>query len=176
MSYSPQMISIHRSPQRLFSTTIHPTDGNCSPNLSQQQPEFSNPDSSLVFPVFAEGDIRLIKYSRCAFLTAVVTFSEHNFLCSGTTRKYTYWCKCSNTGKPRTLLLQVAKGERRKRHILWQIQEHPEVQNHSQTVITSAIAFIKTDNLDAYDSDCDEINSAKFSPWPISSRMDRCTH
>ncbi|GJR92840.1 hypothetical protein Tco_0265014 [Tanacetum coccineum] len=43
-------------------------------------------------------------------------------------------------------------------------------QYHSQTVITHNAAY-QADDLDAYDSDCDELNSAKFEPWPISQGM-----
>ncbi|GJU89995.1 hypothetical protein Tco_1302418 [Tanacetum coccineum] len=45
----------------------------------------------------------------------------------------------------------------------------PDVQN-SQTVITHNAAY-QADDLDAYDSDCDEINSAKLLHGLISKEM-----
>ncbi|GKG52396.1 hypothetical protein Tco_0547271, partial [Tanacetum coccineum] len=41
----------------------------------------------------------------------------------------------------------------------------PDVQN-SQTVITHNASY-QADDLDAYDSDCDELNSAKIALIPI---------
>ncbi|GJY12615.1 putative reverse transcriptase domain-containing protein [Tanacetum coccineum] len=68
------ILPIHRSPQRLFSITINPTIGICSHSLSTATIGFSQPDSSLVVPVFQKCDdpIDAINHMM-SFLTAVVT-------------------------------------------------------------------------------------------------------
>ncbi|GJY84053.1 retrovirus-related pol polyprotein from transposon TNT 1-94 [Tanacetum coccineum] len=202
----------------------------------QQQPEFSQPDSSLVVPVFQKGDdpIDAINHMM-SFLTAVVTSrypTTNNQLrtssnprqqatiydgkvtvqpvqgrqttyAAGTTRKYTPGASGSNTGKQRTVICYNCKGEghiakqctkpKRKRDDTWfndkvllvQAQASgqalteeeiafladpglPDVQN-SQTVITHNAAY-QADDLDAYDSDCDELNSAKIALMANLSR------
>ncbi|GJU92665.1 retrovirus-related pol polyprotein from transposon TNT 1-94 [Tanacetum coccineum] len=202
----------------------------------QQQPEFSQPDSSLVVPVFQKGDdpIDAINHMM-SFLTAVVTSrypTTNNQLrtssnprqqatiydgkvtvqpvqgrqtsyAAGTTRKYTPGASGSNTGKQRTVICYNCKGEghiakqctkpKRKRDETWfndkvllvQAQAGgqalteeeiafladpglPDVQT-SQTVITHNAAY-QADDLDAYDSDCDELNSAKIALMANLSR------
>ncbi|GJR28294.1 retrovirus-related pol polyprotein from transposon TNT 1-94 [Tanacetum coccineum] len=202
----------------------------------QQQPEFSQPDSSLVVPVFQKGDdpIDAINHMM-SFLTAVVTSrypTTNNQLrtssnprqqatiydgkvtvqpvqgrqttyAAGTTRKYTAGASGSNTGKQRTVICYNCKGEghiakqctkpKRKRDETWfndkvllvQAQASgqalseeeiafladpglPDIQT-SQTVITHNAAY-QADDLDAYDSDCDELNSAKIALMANLSR------
>ncbi|GJS83451.1 retrovirus-related pol polyprotein from transposon TNT 1-94 [Tanacetum coccineum] len=202
----------------------------------QQQPEFTQPDSSLVVPVFQKGDdpIDAINHMM-SFLTAVVTSrypTTNNQLrtssnprqqatiydgkvtvqpvqgrqttyAAGTTRKYTPGASGSNTGKQRTVICYNCKGEghiakqctkpKRKRDDTWfndkvllvQAQAGgqalteeeiafladpglPDVQT-SQTVITHNAAY-QADDLDAYDSDCDELNSAKIALMANLSR------
>ncbi|GJW43080.1 retrovirus-related pol polyprotein from transposon TNT 1-94 [Tanacetum coccineum] len=201
-----------------------------------QQPEFSQPDSSLVVPVFQKGDdpIDAINHMM-SFLTAVVTSrypTTNNQLrtssnprqqatiydgkvtvqpvqgrqttyAAGTTRKYTPGASGSNTGKQRTVICYNCKGEghiakqctkpKRKRDETWfndkvllvQAQASgqalteeeiafladpglPDIQT-SQTVITHNAAY-QADDLDAYDSDCDELNSAKIALMANLSR------
>ncbi|GJS34729.1 retrovirus-related pol polyprotein from transposon TNT 1-94 [Tanacetum coccineum] len=202
----------------------------------QQQPEFSQPDSGLVVPVFQKGDdpIDAINHMM-SFLTAVVTSrypTTNNQLrtssnprqqatiydgkvtvqpvqgrqttyAAGTTRKYTPGASGSNTGKQRTVICYNCKGEghiakqctkpKRKRDETWfndkvllvQAQAGgqalteeeiafladpglPDIQT-SQTVITHNAAY-QADDLDAYDSDCDELNSAKIALMANLSR------
>ncbi|GKB20696.1 reverse transcriptase domain-containing protein [Tanacetum coccineum] len=89
----------------------------------QQQPEFSQPDSSLVVPVFQKGDdpIDAINHMM-SFLTAVVTSryptttqsGRQPTYAAGTTRKYTPvqpGASGSNTGKQRTVICYNCKGE-----------------------------------------------------------------
>ncbi|GJT75492.1 integrase, catalytic region, zinc finger, CCHC-type containing protein [Tanacetum coccineum] len=202
----------------------------------QQQPEFSQPDSSLVVPVFQKGDdpIDAINHMM-SFLTAVVTSrypTTNNQLrtssnprqqatiydgkvtvqpvqgrqttyAAGTTRKYTPGASGSNTGKQQTVICYNCKGEghiakqctepKRKRDETWfndkvllvQAQASgqalteeeiafladlglPDIQT-SQTVITHNAAY-QADDLDAYDSDCDELNSAKIALMANLSR------
>ncbi|GJY00617.1 retrovirus-related pol polyprotein from transposon TNT 1-94 [Tanacetum coccineum] len=202
----------------------------------QQQPEFSQPDSSLVVPVFQKGDdpIDAINHMM-SFLTAVVTSrypTTNNQLrtssnprqqatiydgkvtvqpvqgrqttyAAGTTRKYTPGASGSNTGKQRTVICYNCKGEghiakqctkpKRKRDDTWfndkvllvqaqasgQALTEDEIafladpglpdNQTSQTVITHNAAY-QADDLDAYDSDCDELNSAKIALMANLSR------
>ncbi|GKB79974.1 retrovirus-related pol polyprotein from transposon TNT 1-94, partial [Tanacetum coccineum] len=165
----------------------------------QQQPEFSQPDSSLVVPVFQKGDdpIDAINHMM-SFLTAVVTSrypTTNNQLrtssnprqqatiydgkvtvqpvqgrqttyAAGTTRKYTPGASGSNTGKQRTVICYNCKGEG---HIAKQCTKPKRKRDETWfndkvllTVITHNAAY-QADDLDAYDSDCDELNSAKIA-------------
>ncbi|GJW19826.1 putative ribonuclease H-like domain-containing protein [Tanacetum coccineum] len=150
-----------------------------------QQSEFSQPDSGLIVLVFQKGDdpIDAINHMM-SFLTAVVTSrypTTNNQLrtssnprqqatiydgkvtvqpvqgrqttyAAGTTRKYTPGASGSNTGKQRTVIYPGL----------------PDTQT-SQTVITHNAAY-QADDLDAYDSDCDELNSAKIALMANLSR------
>ncbi|GKD71737.1 hypothetical protein Tco_1325827 [Tanacetum coccineum] len=81
---------------------------------------------------------------------------------AGTTRTYTPGASGSNTGKQRTVICYNYKGEghiskkctkpKRKRDELW---------FKDKVLLVEAQAGV--DDLDAYDSDCDEINSAKLA-------------
>ncbi|GJW61568.1 retrovirus-related pol polyprotein from transposon TNT 1-94 [Tanacetum coccineum] len=172
---------------------------------SATKPIVTQPDSSLVVPVFQKGDdpIDAINHMM-SFLTAVVTSRGDNYLwLAGTTRKYTPGASGSNTGKQRTVICYNCKGEghiakqctkpKRKRDETWfndkvllvQAQAGgqalteeeiafladpglPDIQT-SQTVITHNAAY-QADDLDAYDSDCDELNSAKIALMANLSR------
>ncbi|GJW04069.1 retrovirus-related pol polyprotein from transposon TNT 1-94 [Tanacetum coccineum] len=242
--YSTPLSSTY--PTNEYQSTVHHNVYSQQPSIpqleyapttyQQQQPEFSQPDSSLVVPVFQKGDdpIDAINHMM-SFLTAVVTSrypttnnqlrtssnprqqatiydgkvtvqpvqGRHTSYAAGTTRKYTSGASGSNTGKPRTVICYNCKGEghiakqctkpKRKRDETWfndkvllvQAQAGgqalteeeiafladpglPDVQN-SQTVITHNAAY-QADDLDAYDSDCDELNSAKIALMANLSR------
>ncbi|GJT56102.1 retrovirus-related pol polyprotein from transposon TNT 1-94 [Tanacetum coccineum] len=233
-------------PSNEYQSTVHHNVYSPQPSIpqleyaptayQQQQPEFSQPDSSLVVPVFQKGDdpIDAINHMM-SFLTAVVTSrypTTNNQLrtssnprqqatiydgkvtvqpvqgrqttyAAGTTRKYTPGASGSNTGKQRTVICYNCKGEghiakqctkpKRKRDETWfndkvllvQAQASgqalteeeiafladpglPDIQT-SQTVITHNAAY-QADDLDAYDSDCDELNSAKIALMANLSR------
>ncbi|GJR54988.1 putative RNA-directed DNA polymerase [Tanacetum coccineum] len=233
-------------PSNEYQSTIHHNVYSPQPSIpqleyapsayQQQQPEFSQPDSGLVVPVFQKGDdpIDAINHMM-SFLTAVVTSrypTTNNQLrtssnprqqatiydgkvtvqpvqgrqttyAAGTTRKYTPGASGSNTGKQRTVICYNCKGEghiakqctkpKRKRDETWfndkvllvQAQASgqalteeeiaflvdpglPDIQT-SQTVITHNAAY-QADDLDAYDSDCDELNSAKIALMANLSR------
>ncbi|GJS76855.1 retrovirus-related pol polyprotein from transposon TNT 1-94 [Tanacetum coccineum] len=233
-------------PSNEYQSTVHHNVYSPQPSIpqleyaptayQQQQPEFSQPDSSLVVPVFQKGDdpIDAINHMM-SFLTAVVTSrypTTNNQLrtssnprqqatiydgkvtvqpvqgrqttyAARTTRKYTPGASGSNTGKQRTIICYNCKGEghiakqctkpKRKRDETWfndkvllvQAQAGgqalteeeiafladpglPDIQT-SQTVITHNAAY-QADDLDAYDSDCDELNSAKIALMANLSR------
>ncbi|GJX27790.1 retrovirus-related pol polyprotein from transposon TNT 1-94 [Tanacetum coccineum] len=79
-----------------------------APYISAANNRVFQPDSRLVVPSFQKGDdpIDAIK-SHDVILDAV---GRHTFLCCiGTTRKYTYDASWLQTGKPRTVIVTIAK-------------------------------------------------------------------
>ncbi|GJV03959.1 hypothetical protein Tco_1337528 [Tanacetum coccineum] len=68
--------------------------------------------------------------------------------------------------KDKVLLVQAQANGRnslmKKKQAFWQIQELQKVKPHRLTVITYNAAY-QADDLDAYDSDCDELNTAKVA-------------
>ncbi|GKB13001.1 retrovirus-related pol polyprotein from transposon TNT 1-94 [Tanacetum coccineum] len=148
-----------------------------APTVNQQL-EFSQPDSDLIVPVFQKGDdpIDAINHMM-SFLTAVVTSrypttnnqlrnlsnprqqatindgrvtlqpiqGRQTSFAAGTTRTYTPGASGSNSGKQRTVIYPgIAEGQA------------------TQTVITHNASY-QANDLDAYDSDCDELNTAKVA-------------
>ncbi|GJX50117.1 hypothetical protein Tco_0276962 [Tanacetum coccineum] len=92
---------------------------------------------------------------------------------AGITRKYTPGASGSNTGKQRTVICYNCKGEGgqvlNEEEIAFLADPGlPDTQS-TQTVITHNAAY-QADDLDAYDSDCDEINSAKLALMANLSR------
>ncbi|GJU40476.1 retrovirus-related pol polyprotein from transposon TNT 1-94, partial [Tanacetum coccineum] len=143
-----------------------------------QQPEFSKLDSGLIVPVFQKGDDPIDSINHMmSFLTAVVTSrypitnnqlrnssnprkqatinngrvtlqpiqGRHTSLDAGTSRTYTPGASGSNSGKQRIVIYPRI----------------PEAQA-TQTIITHNAAY-QADDLDAYDSYCDELNTAKVA-------------
>ncbi|GJR33148.1 retrovirus-related pol polyprotein from transposon TNT 1-94 [Tanacetum coccineum] len=108
----------------------------------QQQPDFSQSDSSLVVPVFQKGDdpIDAINHMM-SFLTAVVHLGRQTSYAAGTTRKFTPGASGSNTGKQRTVICYNCKGEghiakqctkpKRKRDDTWFNEKVLLVQAHA---------------------------------------------
>nr|GEX78869.1 protein kinase-like domain, concanavalin A-like lectin/glucanase domain protein [Tanacetum cinerariifolium] len=91
---------------------------------------------------------------------------RHTSLAAGTSRTYTSGASRNNSRKQRTVICYNYKGEgnmskqctksKRKRDDSW------FKDKVLLTVITHNVAYQEND-LDAYDSDCDEINTAKFA-------------
>ncbi|GJY16438.1 hypothetical protein Tco_0386860 [Tanacetum coccineum] len=148
-------------------------------NLStNQQPEFSQPDSGLVVLVFQKGDdpIDAINHMM-SFLTAVVTSwypTTNNQLRTSSnpcqqatiydgkwkaTRSKEHGCpsvQCNGEGHlPRS----VTKQEDKRDETLFNDKDrhHPQM-------------MYQADDLDAYDYDCDELNSAKIALMANSPR------
>ncbi|GJR06427.1 hypothetical protein Tco_0529411 [Tanacetum coccineum] len=166
-----------------------------------QQPEFSQPDSGLIVPVFQRGDDPIDAINHVmSFLTAVVTSrypTTNNQLrnssnprqqatindgrvtlqpiqgrissfAAGTIRTYTPKASGSNSGKQRTVTCYNCKGKdtcpnnalnqtgNRMTHL------GIEEGQATQTIITHNVVY-QADDLDAYDSDCDELNTAKVA-------------
>ncbi|GJZ73174.1 hypothetical protein Tco_0637320 [Tanacetum coccineum] len=153
--------------------------------LVNQQSKFSQPETSLIVHMFQKGDDPTDAINHMmSFLTAVVTScypttnnqlrnssnprqqvtinngrvtlqpiqGRQTSFSTGTSRTYTPGASGSNSGKQRTITCYNCKGED---------PGIPEGQA-TQTVITHNAAY-QADDLDAYDSDCDELNSAKVA-------------
>ncbi|GKC29815.1 hypothetical protein Tco_1037109 [Tanacetum coccineum] len=102
----------------------------------------------LIVLVFQKGDdpIDAINYMML-FLTAV---GRHTSIAAGTSRTYTPRASRNNSGKQRTEELAFLADP-----------GIPEGQA-TQTVITHNVAY-QADDFDAYDFDCDELNTAKVA-------------
>ncbi|GJS16336.1 hypothetical protein Tco_0410808 [Tanacetum coccineum] len=124
----------------------------------------------IIVPVFQKGDdpIDAINHMM-SFLTAVVTSrypTTNNQLRNST---YTPGASGSNSGKQRMVIYYNYKGEAQAHGQILNEEELafladlniPEGQS-TQTVITHNAAY-QANDLDAYDSDCDELNSAKVA-------------
>ncbi|GKB80276.1 retrovirus-related pol polyprotein from transposon TNT 1-94 [Tanacetum coccineum] len=171
-----------------------------------QQSEFSQPDSSLIVPMFQKGDDPIDAINHImSFLTVVVTSrypttnnqlrsslnprqqatiydgkvivqpvqGRQTIYAAGTTRKYTPGASGSNTGKQRIVIYYNCK---REGHISKQCTMPKRKRDETWfndkvllTVITHNAAY-QADDLDAYDSDCDELNSAKIALMANLSR------
>nr|GEV84015.1 hypothetical protein [Tanacetum cinerariifolium] len=155
--------------------------------MVQQSSEYSPPEAGLVVPVFQKGDdpIDAINHMM-SFLNFVVASrypATNNQLRTSSNPRQE-----GAPSKQRVITCYNCKGEghmskqftkpRRKRDAEWfkdkvllvQAQENGQVLQEeeleflasNQIVITNNAAY-QEDDLDAYDSDCDEINSAKIS-------------
>nr|GEX14738.1 hypothetical protein [Tanacetum cinerariifolium] len=131
-----------------------------------QQTEFSSPDTGLVVLVFQKGDdpIDAINHMM-SFLTFVVTSrvtiqpiqGRQNSMRAGSSRPYTSGSS-GTLGKQRVIVCYNCKGEGRGVGIL-------SLSRHSKDfkyAVTNNAAY-QVDDLDAYDSDYDELNSAKIA-------------
>nr|GEV15772.1 hypothetical protein [Tanacetum cinerariifolium] len=93
---------------------------------------------------------------------------RQNSLSAGMSRQYTSGPSGTNSGKQRVIVCYNCKGEghmskqctkpKRKRDEAW----FKDKTQSTQYVVTNNAAY-QADDLDAYDSDCDEINSAKIA-------------
>nr|GEY25190.1 hypothetical protein [Tanacetum cinerariifolium] len=124
--------------------------------LVNQQPDFSQPDSGLIVPVFQKGDDPIDAINHMiSFLTAVVTsrypLTNNQLRNSSNPRQQA----TINNGR---VTLQPIQG----RHTSLAADPGIAEAQPIQTVITHNAAY-QADNLDAYDYDFDEINIAKVT-------------
>nr|GEX57208.1 hypothetical protein [Tanacetum cinerariifolium] len=114
-----------------------------------QQSEFSSPDTGLVVPVFQKGDdpIDAINHMM-SFLTLVVT----------SRRRDEQWFK------DKVLLAQAqANGQVLQEEELEFLADPGIAETSSSQYAVTNNAAYQADDLDAYDFDCDELNSAKIA-------------
>ncbi|GJT93938.1 hypothetical protein Tco_1082783 [Tanacetum coccineum] len=186
LPYQSQQYSTHQSstpllityPSNKYQSSIHHniySPSSSIPHLEyaslvDQQSEFSQQGSGLIVPVFQKGDdpIDFINHMMSFFTTVVTSCypTTNNQLRNsvGTSRAYTPGASGNNSGKQRTnYLLLMQKG---RPHVQTVHQTKRKGMIHegqaTQTVITHNAAY-QADDLDAYDSDCDELNTAKVS-------------
>ncbi|GJR67142.1 hypothetical protein Tco_0013207 [Tanacetum coccineum] len=158
-----------------------------------QQPKFSHPDSGLIVPVFRKGDDPTINHMLSFLTTVVtsrypttnnqlrnssnprqqatinngrVTLQpiqgRQTSLAVGNSRTYTPRASRSNSGKQRTIISQ-ASGQILHEEELAFLADLGILEGQAiQTVITYNVAY-QANDLDAYDSDCDELNTAKVA-------------
>nr|GEY10762.1 RNA-directed DNA polymerase, eukaryota [Tanacetum cinerariifolium] len=144
-----------------------------------QQSEFSSPDTGLVVPVFQKGDdpIDAINHMM-SFLTSVVTSrypSTNNQLRNSSNPRQQATINNGRCTKPKkrrdeqwfkdkVLMVQAyANGQVLQEEEL-EFLADPGIAKTSSTqyAVTNNAAY-QADDLDAYDSDCDELNSAKIA-------------
>nr|GEV86940.1 hypothetical protein [Tanacetum cinerariifolium] len=136
-----------------------------------QQPKFSQPDSGLIVLVFQKGNdpINAINHMM-SFLTAVVTYrylTTNNQLRNSSNPRQQATINNGKVtlqpiqGRHTSLAAAQANGQILHEEELAFLADPgiTEVQP-TQTVITNNAAY-QADDLDAYDSDCDEINTVK---------------
>nr|GEZ66259.1 hypothetical protein [Tanacetum cinerariifolium] len=142
--YYPQSLMPHVE----YAPAVHP------------QSKFSPPDTGLVVPVFQKGDDTIDAINHMmSFLTSVVTSrvtiqpinGRQNSMAAGSSRPYT-------SGSSRT------SGKQRVIEEELELLADPGIGETSSTqyAVTNNAAY-QADDLDAYDSDCDELNSAKIA-------------
>ncbi|GJZ28548.1 hypothetical protein Tco_0573195 [Tanacetum coccineum] len=115
-----------------------------------QQPEFSQPDSGLIVPVFQRGNDPIDAINHVmSFLTAVIP--------QGPTLQEKVEAIMGNKG------LLLANGQILHEEELAFLADPRIAEGQAtQTVITHNAAY-QADDLDAYDYDCDELNTAKVA-------------
>ncbi|GJS40197.1 hypothetical protein Tco_0565240 [Tanacetum coccineum] len=184
--YQSQQYSTHQSstplsvtyPSNDFQSSIHHNVYSPSSSIPQleyppqinQQSEFSQQDSGLIVPVFQKGDdpIDAINHMM-SFLLQLSPPGRQTSFAAGTSRTYTPGASGSNSGKQRTVICYNCKGEAQAHGQILNEEElaflaDPDIREGQsiQTVITHNATY-QADDLDAYDSDCDELNSAKVA-------------
>nr|GFD19809.1 hypothetical protein [Tanacetum cinerariifolium] len=127
--------------------------------MVQHLSEYSPPETGLVVPVFQKGDDPIDAINHMiSFLTAVVTSrypATNNQL---RTSSNPQWFK------DKVLLVQAqANGQVLQEEELEFLADPGTSESSSnQTVVTNNVSY-QADDLDAYDSDFDELNSAKIA-------------
>nr|GEX43475.1 integrase, catalytic region, zinc finger, CCHC-type, peptidase aspartic, catalytic [Tanacetum cinerariifolium] len=149
-------------PQIDYAPTVH------------QYSEYSSPKTRLVVLVFQKGDDPIDATNHMmSFLTSVVTSrvtiqriqGRQNSMPTGSSRPFASGSGGAS-GKQRVIVCYNCKGEG---HMSKQCTKPKRKQDaewfkdkSNQNVVTTNAAF-QADDLDAYDSDCDELNSAKIA-------------
>nr|GEW01286.1 integrase, catalytic region, zinc finger, CCHC-type, peptidase aspartic, catalytic [Tanacetum cinerariifolium] len=166
-------------PSNDFQSSVHHNVYNASSSIPQveyapsvhQQSDFSQPDSGLIVPVFQKGDdpIDTINHMM-SFLTAVVTSRGDKILWLLVLQDHTHQDQVETIQRNKGVLSATTIKERDTCQINAQNQRGKGMRHGpgiaeaqtTQYVITNNVAY-QADDLDAYDSDCDEINSVKIT-------------
>nr|GEZ92555.1 hypothetical protein [Tanacetum cinerariifolium] len=166
-------------PPNDFQSSVHHNVYNPSSSIPQveyassvnQQPDFSQPNSGLIVPVFQKGDdpVDAINHMM-SFLTAVVTSRGDTLLWLLVHQEHTHQEQVEKILRNRGLLSATTAKEKDtcQTNALNQrakgMSHDPGIAEAqtTQNVITHNAAY-QADDLDAYESDCDEINTAKVA-------------
>nr|GEU63576.1 retrovirus-related Pol polyprotein from transposon TNT 1-94 [Tanacetum cinerariifolium] len=96
-------------------------------------------------------------------VTVQLIQGRQNSLAAGTSRPYTSGPSGNNSGKQRIVVCYNCKGEgHMSKQCTKPMRKKDEAWFKDKYVITNNAAY-QADDMDAYDSDCDEINSAKIA-------------
>ncbi|GJV79288.1 hypothetical protein Tco_1515158 [Tanacetum coccineum] len=110
--------------------------------------------------LFQKGDDSIDAINHMmSFLTAV---GRQTFFAVGTIRTYTPGASGSNSGKQRTIISQANGQILHEEELAFLADPRITEGQATQTVITHNAAY-QVDDLDVYDSDCDELNTAKVA-------------
>nr|GEX30782.1 hypothetical protein [Tanacetum cinerariifolium] len=134
--------------------------------LVNQQPDFSQPDSGLIVPLNNSSSPRQQATINNGRVTLQPIEERYTSLAAGTLRTYTSGASGNNSGKQRTVICYNCKKEG---HMSKQCTKPKRKRDESWfkdkvllTVVTHNAAY-QADDLDAYDSDCNKINTAKVA-------------
>nr|GFC24786.1 hypothetical protein [Tanacetum cinerariifolium] len=123
--------------------------------------ELSSHETRLVVPIFQKGDdiIDAVNHMM-SFLTSVVASrypATNNQLRTSSNPR-----SGGTSGKQRVIVCYNCKGEGQEEELDFLADPGTAESSSNQTIITTNAAY-QADDLDAYDSDCDELNSAKVA-------------
>ncbi|GJR79847.1 hypothetical protein Tco_0150632 [Tanacetum coccineum] len=174
--YQSQQYSTHQSstplsitlPSNDYQSSVHYNVYSPSSSIPQleyapivnQQFEFSQLESGLIVLVFQKGDDAI--NHMMSFLTAV---GRQTSLVMGTIRTYTLGASGSISRKQRTVICynsQVSGQILHEEELAFLADPGILEAQATQTIITHNATY-QADDLDAYDSDCDELNAAKVA-------------
>nr|GEX72369.1 putative reverse transcriptase domain-containing protein [Tanacetum cinerariifolium] len=132
-----------------------------------QQSEFSSPESGLVVPVFQKGDDPIDAINH---MMSFLTSGRQNSMTAGSSRPYTSGSN-ETSRKQRVIVCYNCKGEVQA-HANGQVLQEEELElladpgiadtSSTQYAVTNNVAY-QANDLDAYESDCDELNLAKIA-------------
>ncbi|GJV63902.1 retrovirus-related pol polyprotein from transposon TNT 1-94 [Tanacetum coccineum] len=156
----------------LFSHNIHPTIGICPQLTNINNLNFSPPISGPIVPVFQKGDDPIDAINHImSFLTAACAHPVSYYQQSQRTSSNPRQQATIYDGK---VTVQPVQG-RQTTYVVGTTRKYTPGASGSNTgkqrttVITHNAAY-QADDLDAYDSDCDELNSAKIALMANLSR------
>nr|GEY13399.1 retrovirus-related Pol polyprotein from transposon TNT 1-94 [Tanacetum cinerariifolium] len=155
-------------PPNEFQSLIHHNAYNPSSSISQveyapsvnQQSDFSQPDSSLIVPVFLKGNDNIDAINHMmSFLTALLPLRHMSKQCTRPKRKMD-----ESWFKDKVLLVQAQANKQilHEEDLAFLADPRIAEAQTTQNVITYNVTY-QADDLDTYDSDCDEINFAKIA-------------
>nr|GEX00443.1 retrovirus-related Pol polyprotein from transposon TNT 1-94 [Tanacetum cinerariifolium] len=166
-------------PPNKFQSFVHHNVYNPSSSIPQvkyatsfnQQSDFSQPDSGLIVLVFQKGDDPIDAINHImSFLTAVVT--SRIVVCYNCKGEGHMSKQCTKPKrkmdeswfKDKVLLVQAQANKQilHEEELAFLVDLGIAEAQTTQNVITHNAAY-QADDLDAYDSDCDEINTAKIA-------------